>query len=112
MPNEINKPEIFQYLSGIVQSPGWQKVIKPAIKGRIADLVVAIVDEQERDRDGNYTTIPADKLQHYKALVKTLNWLLEWENQVEVLAREIEQSLAARERRRPNAVGSLFDDEE
>ena len=89
--------ETFQALSALVTSEAWKNVIKPTIKTRISDLVVMLVDEEERLPNGTRVHLTEHELRHYRSLVKVLNWLLDWENQTDRLAREIEESMRARQ---------------
>lgn len=101
------KAEIFQLLTGLTQSDAWQMLIRPALKSRISELSNIIVDGEQRI-DGKVVPLSREEERDIRQLIKALNWLLDWENVLEKLTREIEASLSAKPKRRPPAYGSLY----
>lgn len=108
----LNKMQIYEALVGTMGTDGWQRVIKPALKNRITELTVILVEGSQKDKDGVEHRLSTEEVEGIRQLIKTLNWVLSWEMQLERLSREIAATLEAQPPRRQPAVGSIYDFEE
>ena len=99
---DVNKEDAAMWLGNIISSPGWTQLLKPACEMERNRLILALVQGGYVDQNKN----PVSDEQ-IKGHIKSLSWVLGWENAAEQAAARLREMAQEPEESAP-AVGTPY----